>query len=137
MTDITQASAAPQPANFTATFTFKITGLRTQTINGIQNAVKQVEWILKGSESNQIFELPQTTEVPDPQADGFIPLQDLTEVEVISWIETHETRLPSIKAHIQYVLNKEVAKATLASAPMPWVPVIPESTPTPPEAPAP
>lgn len=111
------------------TFTIKITGLRTQTLNGIENAVKQVEWTLIGTESDQTFELPQTTVVPDPQAEGFIPLQELTEAEVIAWIEAHEPRLPAIKAHIQYVLDREVAKAQLVSTNMPWAPP-PEPAPT-------
>jgi hypothetical protein len=132
MTEPTQA--APQPSNFTADFTIKVTGLRTQTINGIENAVKQVEWTLSGSEAGQTFELPQTTTVPDPQAEGFVPLQDLTEAEVASWIETHEPRMAGIKAHIQLVLDREVARAALTSAPMPWAPVIEESPV--PEAPA-
>lgn len=126
MTDITQESvapAAPQPANFTATFTVTVTGLRTQTINGIENTVKQVEWTLKGSEAGQTFELPQTTEVPDPQSDGFIPLANLTEAQVIAWIETHDTRIPAIQAHIQLVLDKQVAQAALSTAVMPWAPV--------------
>jgi len=117
-----------------ADFTIKITGLRTQTINGIENAVKQVEWTLSGSEASQTFELPQTTQVPDPQAEGFVPLENLTEAQVIAWIETHEPRLPSIKAHIQSVLDREVARAALTSAPMPWAPVA--EVPAAPEAPA-
>jgi hypothetical protein len=132
MTEPTQA--APQPSNFTADFTIKVTGLRTQTINGIENAVKQVEWTLSGSEAGQVFELPQTTTVPDPQAEGFVPLQDLTEAEVASWIEAHEPRMAGIKAHIQLVLDREVARAALASTPMPWAPVA--ETPSVPEAPA-
>jgi hypothetical protein len=132
MTEPTQA--APQPSNFTADFTIKVTGLRTQTINGIENAVKQVEWTLVGSEAGQTFELPQTTMVPDPQAEGFIPLASLTESEVVSWIETHEPRMAGIKAHIQSVLDREVAKAALASTPMPWAPVA--EVPPAPEAPA-
>lgn len=42
-----------------ATFTIKITGLRTQTVNGIENAVKQVDWTMIGTEAGQTFELPQ------------------------------------------------------------------------------
>ena len=30
----------------------------------------------------------------------------------------------SIKAHIQYVLNKQVAAAALTSTPMPWAPPV-------------
>lgn len=113
------------------TFTIKITGLRTQTINGIENAVKQVQWTMTGTEDGQTFELPQTTIVPDPQSDGFIPLVNLTEAQVVAWVETHEPRIPAIQAHIQSVLNRQVASAQLVQAQMPWAPVT--ETPTPPE----
>jgi hypothetical protein len=126
--------AAPQPSDFTATFTIKVTGLRTATINGIENAVKQVEWTMKGTEADQTFELPQSTTVPDPQSEGFVPLASLTEAQVIAWIEAHETRIPGIKAHIQLVLDREVAKAALTSTTMPWAPVA--EVPAAPEAPA-
>ena len=105
------------------TFQIKITGLRTQTINGIENAVKQVEWTMTGTEQGQTFELPQTTTVPDPQSEGFVPLANLTEAEVIAWIETHEPRIAAIQAHIQTVLDREVARAQLQPAVMPWAPV--------------
>ena len=105
------------------TFQIKITGLRTQTVNGIENAVKQVEWTMTGTEQGQTFELPQTTTVPDPQSDGFVPLENLTEAEVIAWIEAHDIRIPAIQAHIQTVLDREVAKAALQPAVMPWAPV--------------
>lgn len=117
-----------------ATFTIKITGLRTATVNGIQNAVKQVEWTLVGEEAGQKFELPKTTNVPDPQSDGFIPLENLTEAQVVEWIETHDENLPSAKAHIQYVLDREIAKAELQPAIMPWAPAA--EVPAAPEAPA-
>lgn len=117
-----------------AEFAIKITGLRTATINGIADAVKQVEWTLKGTEAGQTFELPQTTTVPDPQSEGFVPLQNLTEAQVVSWIEAHDERLPGIRAHIQSVLDREVAKAALVTTAMPWAPVA--ETPAAPEAPA-
>lgn len=106
-----------------ATFTTKITGLRTATVNGVENVVKQLEWILQGEQEGQKFELPQVTEIPDPQSEEFIPLQQLTESTVVAWIEAHEPRFEAIKAHIQYVLDKETAKATLSATPMPWAPV--------------
>lgn len=118
--------AAKQPTNFTADFSFKVTGLSTITLGDKLNVVKQVDWILVGTEAGQTFELPQTTQLPDP-SDSFTPLDKLTEKEVIAWIESNETRLAGIKAHIQFVLDKEVAKASLVKAVMPWAPV-PEET---------
>jgi hypothetical protein len=124
--------AAPQPSNFTATFEIKPTGIRTGTVGELTQVIKKVEWTLKGTEQGQSFELPQTTDMGEPDSANFIPLSQVTEESVIAWIEATETRLPSIKAHIQYVLDKEVAKASLEATPMPWAPVA-EPTPAQPE----
>lgn len=124
MTETVTTPAAEQPSNFTATFTIKINGLRTATVNGLENTVKQVDWTLVGEESGQKFELPQTTNLGDPAAEGFVPLANLTETAVAAWVEATDTRLPGIKAHIQFVLDKEVAKSALTNATMPWAPVV-------------
>ena len=124
MTETVTTPAAEQPSNFTATFTIKINGLRTATVNGLENTVKQVDWTLVGEESGQKFELPQTTNLGDPAAEGFVPLANLTETAVAAWVEATDTRLPGIKAHIQFVLDKEVAKSALVSTAMPWAPVV-------------
>jgi hypothetical protein len=129
MTEPVTISAAEQPQNFTATFTYKVNGIRTATVGDRTNVVKQVDWTLKGTEAGQTFELLQTTPLADPNGQAFIELANLTEADVVAWIEATETRLPGIKAHIQYVLDREVAKTALAATPMPWAPV--ESTPTP------
>jgi len=119
MTDI--ISAAPQPSNFTATFEIKINAIRTATFGELINVIRKVDWTLKGTESGQSFELPQTTDLGYPQVESFMPLAQVDEASVIAWVEATETRMPGIKAHIQMVLDKEVAKAALESAPLPWV----------------
>jgi hypothetical protein len=112
--------AALHPQNFTANFTIHITGLRTQTVAGIAGVVKQVDWTLRGTEAGQVFELPQTTTIPDPDSANFISLDQLTEAEVVIWIETHDIRLLGIKQHIQLVLDRQVSQAVLEPTPMPW-----------------
>jgi hypothetical protein len=124
MTESTQIpeniAAAAQPSNFTADFTIRITGLRTQTVAGVPGVVKQVDWTITGTEAGQVFSLSQTTTVPDPDTANFIPLAQLTEAEVVAWIETHDIRLPGIKQHIQLVLDRQTAQAALEPTPMPW-----------------
>ncbi len=115
-----------------ATFTITINGIKTATVDGITDAVKQVDWTLKGELSGQTFELPQTTIVPDPTEAGFIPLASLTAETITTWIEAHEDRMDAIKAHIQYVLDRQVVAAALTTTPLPWAPVVEE-----PVAPAP
>ena len=111
-----------QPSNFTADFTIKVVGLRVAAVNGVENIVKQVEWLLTGEEAGQKFELPQTTTLNDPSSESVVPLSALTEAAVVAWIEDNEDCLPSMKLHIQYVLDKAIAKASLSDTPMPWAP---------------
>jgi hypothetical protein len=131
-TPVLNPSAVVEPT-FTATFTIKVNGIRTATVNGLENTVKQVDWALVGEEAGQKFELPQTSTLADPASEGFVPLANLTEAAVASWIEATATNLDSVKAHIQLVLDKEVARAGLTSTAMPWAPVVemPAPTPTP------
>jgi hypothetical protein len=131
MTETVTTPAAEQPQNFTATFTYKVNGIRTATVGDRTNVVKQVDWTLVGTEAGQTFELPQTTPLADPNGQAFIELANLTEADVVAWIEATETRLPGIKAHIQFVLDREVAKTALAATPMPWAPVEPTPEPAP------
>lgn len=122
MTEEVTTPVEPQAPVYTATFTIKINSIRTATVNGLENTVKQVAWTLVGEEAGQKFELPQTTNLPDPASENFIQLTSLTEANVIAWVEATETNMDGIKAHIQFVLSKEVAKAALADTPMPWAP---------------
>jgi len=112
--------AAAQPSGFTASFTIKVTGLRTATVGDKTHVVKHVEWNIIGEESGQKFELPQTTQLPDPDGQTFIEFANLTETEVIQWIEANDLRIPGIKGHIQNVIDREVAKSTLTTALIPW-----------------
>ena len=124
MTEEVTTPVEPQAPVYTATFTIKINSIRTATVNGLENTVKQVAWTLVGEEAGQKFELPQTTNLPDPASENFIQLTSLTEANVIAWVEATETNMDGIKAHIQFVLDREVAKAALADTPMPWAPVV-------------
>jgi hypothetical protein len=131
MTSPALPSSAVVEPTYTATFTIKVNGIRTATVNGLENTVKQVDWTLTGEEAGQTFALPQTSTLADPSSEGFVPLANLTEAAVIAWIEATETHLSGVKSHIQTVLDKEVAKAALASTSMPWAPVVEAPTPTP------
>lgn len=129
MTDTT-TPAAPVPSNFTADFTITVTGIRTTTVGELESVVKHVEWILKGTESGQSFELPQKTMMGEPDAEDFIPLTSLTPEVVVAWIEAADAdRMPNIKAHIQFVLDKMVQESALDSAPLPWAPAPEPETP--------
>lgn len=136
MPDQVPETAAPptqEPVVFAATFSYKITGARTATVGTRQNVVKQVEWELTGTQDGQSFTLPQTTTLPDPDGQPFIEFEQLTQVDIIGWLEAVEPRLVGIKMHIQSVLDKMVEKASLTQATLPWQPpqpAAPEAAPS-------
>lgn len=113
-----------------ATFETKINAIRTGTVGELTNVVKRVEFTVKGTEQGQSFELPQSVDLADPQSEAFVPLAQVTEANVIQWVNENFTNMSAVQEHIQYVLTQEVAKAALAEAPLPWAPVPePEVTP--------
>ena len=116
-----------------ATFTTKVTGVRVHDLGNLTKVVKQIEFVVSGTQDSQTFELPQTLVVPDADAANFVPFEQLTEAQVVAWINEHFENMPSVQAHIQYVLDKEVAKAALAQEALPWAPP-PAPEPTPPAA---
>lgn len=107
------------------TYTIKPTSIRTTTLDGLTGVVKLVEWILEGELNGQKFSLPQTTTLENPDPANFVPLNQITEQQVIQWIE-NTVNLQPIKAHIEIVLNKEAAKASLTQENLPWAPPVPE-----------
>ena len=119
--------AAPQPSGFTATYTIKVTGIKTKTIGDLADVVCSVTWVLEGTEKEQSFELPQETILDTPTADSFQALGSLTEEVISGWIEATETRMPGIKSHIQYVLDDMISKASFTTSPLPWAPVVEET----------
>lgn len=106
----------------TATFEIKINAIRTTTVGDLADVVKRVEFTVKGTEAGESFELPQAVDLGEPDPATFIQLSSLTEADVVSFVEANFTNMPGVKAHIQYVLDKQVAKAALIETPLPWAP---------------
>lgn len=106
----------------TATFQIKVLDIRTTTVGELTDVVKQVTWTIRATKDG-IFsnEVQYTTVLADPKLNNYIPLQQLTEANVINFIETNDERLPGIKTYLQERLDVEIAKNTLTTAPLPWV----------------
>lgn len=106
----------------TATFTIKVQAIQTGVTEKLTNVIKRVDFTVIGSEQGQTFELPQSLGLGDPDEQTFISLEKVTEENVIEWIENNFNDMEAVKNHIQYVLNKEVAKLALTATPLPWAP---------------
>jgi len=106
----------------TITYIIKPEKLYTHTLDGLTNVIKQVDWTITGSADSVSFSLPNTTTLADPTQQTFVPLSEITEQNVVEWIEAQELNLPAIKAHIELVVNRELEKKALNETQMPWVP---------------
>jgi hypothetical protein len=73
-------------------YSWKITQLTKKTEQGTDNVVVHCRWELKGTESETgtVGTFPGATPlVYDPANSGsFVPFEDLTEADVISWLES-------------------------------------------------
>lgn len=112
-----------------ATFEITINSVRTADINGMSDVVKQVSFDVRGSQQDQHFNLPQNVELSDPDSVAFKPFSELTPADVVAWVEANFSQMDSVKAHIQYVLDRQVAEISLQAKPLPWQPAPASITP--------
>lgn len=105
-----------------ATFTTTITSIRTGTVGNLTDVIKRVEFIIKGTEAGQAFELPLSLEIADPDPAVFIQLPNVAEADVVRWVDENFTNKEGVQAHIQQVLTTLAAEAAFESKPMPWTP---------------
>jgi hypothetical protein len=115
----------------TITYTIKPNKIYTHTLDGLTNVIKQVDWTITGQDGDVSFALPNTTTLADPDQQTFVPLSEITEQKVVEWIEAQDLRIPSIKQHIELVVNRELAKKALTDTQMPWAPIPEPVQPTP------
>jgi hypothetical protein len=118
-----------------ATFEITINAVYTSDINGMSNAVKHVAFNVRGLQQGQQFNLPQNVDLGDPDSAAFKAFSELTEADVVAWVEANFSQMDSVKAHIQHALDRQIAEASLQAKPMPWqpepAPVTPPPIPTP------
>lgn len=105
-----------------ATFAITVNAVRTATQDSLTQVVKQVEFTVTGSQGGQTFSLPQNAALSDAEPTSFTPFDQLTEAQVVAWVESAFANMDAVKAHIQLVLDRECAKASLTSETPPWAP---------------
>lgn len=120
------------------TYKYEVTSLKVKnevvgnTIN--QNAVVQTYWKLTGTDESLVTEegnnqgtfagaTPFTTTTM-PEGYNFIPFADLTEADVISWIQAVVEGNPSYKKHIDDQIQKQIDEKMrpITEPDLPWAP---------------
>lgn len=107
-------------------YTWEVTGLKTTNGGG----VVQTYWKKTGTDADGnvgSFSGATPFEV-DESAPGYIPFDQLTEADVLGWIQA--VVVGSYEEHVNGQIQKQIDQQTITDAEMPWAPVTdPASTP--------
>lgn len=112
-------------------YTYKINAARVVAQEGLADVVKEVEVTVTGTDGDAKFELPVSVKLPDADPQTFTAFSELTEEQIVSWI-SEDPSLYGTKAHIAFVVAKEVERLAMQSKPLPWAPA-PAEVPAPAE----
>jgi hypothetical protein len=102
-------------------FEIKVTAIATSTINTMAGVIKRVDFVVRGTKENHVYEIPESVSLANPSPDTFKILSSVVEADVINWINTNYTNLDSTKTHVEYMLDKQIAQGELNPTPLPWI----------------
>lgn len=108
-----------------ATFTTTINAIRTTSESGLERVAKRVEFTITGTQDGQTVSLPFAVTLSSPDPENFTPYKDLSEAQVLAWVEAEFTNMQPMKDHIQAILNHEILMHGMDARPLPWMPVTP------------
>jgi hypothetical protein len=114
-------------------YSYSINSMSCYPLYNTENdVVFQVLWTLTGTNGVQTSSYSASTILPVPQGDDFTPYADLTEPQVIGWVETETDPEYLANAH-QWIADDIAAKENppVVTPPLPWAP---EETPVEAEA---
>lgn len=108
----------------TVTYTWEVTGIKTTTVNDMQNVVIQTYWKKIGTDENGnqgVFSGATPFSVNNiPVGTSFIPFSDLTEEYVLSWIQSLVTDKYALHVDEQIMKQIDNKKNLVIDTNLPW-----------------
>jgi hypothetical protein len=110
------------------TYVYAVTSLKKTTDGSIENVVVQTNWTCTGTDEDGysgVFNGATPFPLSSVDPDNFIPYEELTEADIIGWIEA--VVVGSYKEHIDAQIMKQIAliKDPVVEVPsneLPWSP---------------
>ena len=109
------------------TYTWKITGLKTQNVGDKPDAVVQTYWQKIGTDENgnegTFSGATPFTVDPTDESGPFIPFEDLTEENVLDWIKT--VVVGNYEEHVNGKIAEQIELkiSPISENRLPWAPV--------------
>ena len=92
-------------------------------IDGEADVVFTINWSLFGNEGTLSASLLCATTVPYTAGQPFIPYADLTEAQVLAWIDEY-TDPTMMASYYQYIADKIEEQKVVVTPPLPWQPTL-------------
>jgi hypothetical protein len=106
----------------TITYTKQIGSLTCYSqIDGETDVVFTINWSLFGNEGTLFSSLLCSTEIPYVAGQAFIPYADLTEAQVLAWIETY-TPVETMASYEATIADSIEQQKVVVTPPLPWLP---------------
>lgn len=110
------------------TYTWAITELALTTVGDKQDYVVQSRWTCTGTDENGLTGTfsGATPFTPDPSQSGFTPYDQLTEAQVLGWIQA--VVVGQYLDHVNGVIDEQIAKKkdpVTQTSQFPWSPPAP------------
>lgn len=112
------------------TYTWKVTGIKTATVDGQDNVVVQTYWEKTGTDeagNTGTFTGATPFNVTKVNPTTFVPLEALTEEVVLGWIQ--KVVVDGYAEHVDAQIARKLQGTTVQSATMPWATVAAQSVP--------
>jgi hypothetical protein len=116
------------------TYNWSILSLKKQNTTSLSDVIVEVQWQLKGTDTDDIFGEYTNTQIFDITTigDGFISYSDLTEEMVIQWIKdivwvdldsSEYTYVDSIIGSIEHQIQQKKSNlSSIINTELPWAP---------------
>ena len=103
------------------TYEWKLTGLKKRDTADLNDLVIGTRWELKGTNENDIHgTFSGATPFTSVDADPFVPFADLTEADVLGWIQG--VVVDDYEVHVNGVIQKQIDAlvSPVAEPDLPW-----------------
>jgi len=108
------------------TYTWNVTALYTETVDGEQNYVVIANYTVIGIDDTYTASLSNIARFSTASVSPFVPYEDLTEAIVIGWIqdELGTDGVSNLEACIQGQIDSQINPPTVpVNTPLPWATV--------------
>jgi len=109
------------------TYTWNVTALYTETVDGEQNYVVIANYTVIGIDDTYTASLSNIARFSTASVSPFVPYEDLTEAIVIGWIqdELGTDGVSNLEACIQGQIDSQINPPTVpVNTPLPWATIV-------------